>query len=79
GIRKFIYDHIQDIIKILQILLDAHITISGEKCRFLVPETNVVGFKCNEKGRQLESNKINKILNWHIPKSASELRGFVGL
>ncbi|EPZ30889.1 Ribonuclease H-like domain-containing protein [Rozella allomycis CSF55] len=79
GIRKFIYDHIQDIIKILQILLDAHITISGEKCRFLVPEINVVGFKCNEKGRQLESNKINKILNWHIPKSASELRGFLGL
>ncbi|OMJ26349.1 Retrovirus-related Pol polyprotein from transposon gypsy, partial [Smittium culicis] len=34
GIRKFVYDHIMDVSKVLDTMIRAGLTVSGEKCRF---------------------------------------------
>jgi hypothetical protein len=79
GVRKFVYDHCMVVFSILDACLDSGLTLSALKSDFCVNEANITGFVCSEAGRQPETGKIEKVVNWPVPKNVSELRGFLAL
>ncbi|RKP33239.1 hypothetical protein BJ085DRAFT_23158, partial [Dimargaris cristalligena] len=72
GVRKFVWDHIQDNSNILATLEDAGLTISGEKSLFGTPSIKIVGFICNKDGRRPSREKINKIMAWPPPENLTQ-------
>jgi hypothetical protein len=61
GIRKFILDHIQDMEAILQRLIEAGVTLSGEKLAFRLQEIVVVGHLCGSYGCKPNHQKVEII------------------
>jgi len=78
GIRCFIWEHIQNINRVIQRVKHAGGTFSGKKSFFCTPEAIIVGHKCTYEGRLPDESRITKIKNWPIPESITEVRGFLG-
>ena len=57
----------------------AGLKLSPEKCEFFKREVCYLGYKITENGTKTDEKKIDKIKNWSSPKSAEELRSFLGL
>ncbi|OMH82714.1 hypothetical protein AX774_g3799 [Zancudomyces culisetae] len=64
GVRRFVYDHIMDCKEILKEILKAGLTISLEKSKFGKKSIDIVGFRCDEQGRQPLASNVNEIKNW---------------
>lgn len=79
GIRRFIWEHAQDVHRILHRVGHAGITFSGQKAQICKPTVIIVGQKCTPEGRVPEDDKIEKIRNWPAPKNVKDVRGFIGL
>ncbi|GBG72891.1 hypothetical protein CBR_g12611 [Chara braunii] len=47
GIRRFVWDHLQDIKDLLRRFLVYNITVSGPKSILAVPEVTILGFRCD--------------------------------
>ena len=78
GIRRFIWEHVQNINRVIQRVKHAGGTFSGKKSFFCVPEAIIVGHKCTYEGRLPDDSRIDKIKNWPVPESITEVRGFLG-
>ena len=79
GCRKFVADHIHDCERILSRLEEVHLTFSGQKSMFGVPEILVVGHMCGPYGRKPSPIKVNAIQNLKDNcKSLTEVRRFLG-
>ncbi|GBG86966.1 hypothetical protein CBR_g44420 [Chara braunii] len=50
GIRKFVWDHLQDIKDLLRRFLVYNITASGPKSILAIPEVTILGFRCGQSG-----------------------------
>ena len=79
GIRRFIWEHAQDVHRIMHRLTCAGITISAKKTQLCRPEVVIVGQKCTPEGRHPEDDKVDKVLNWPPLKTPKDVRGFLGL
>ena len=79
GCRKFVADGIHDCERILSRLEEVHLTFSGQKSMFGVPEILVVGHMCGPYGRKPSPIKVNAIQNLKENcKSLTEVRRFLG-
>ncbi|KAA1478917.1 hypothetical protein DENSPDRAFT_789174, partial [Dentipellis sp. KUC8613] len=63
-IRKFVWEHAQDVHRILHRVKEAGGTFSATKAQICRPEVVIVGQKCTPMGRLPEDKKVDKILNW---------------
>ncbi|GBG91989.1 hypothetical protein CBR_g54084 [Chara braunii] len=63
-IRRFVWDHVQDLCKVLDLLKEHNLTASGSKSRHCMSGATILGFVCDERGRRPDTKKINKILEW---------------
>ncbi|GBG91067.1 hypothetical protein CBR_g51801 [Chara braunii] len=80
GIRKFIWDHLQDIKDLLQRFLVYNITASGPKSIMVVPDETILGFRCGAYGRKPDPAKTDKIFRWSTPlRTTTEVRAFLGV
>jgi len=79
GIRKYIWEHINDVHRILHRLGEAGGTVSAEKMQLCKEEVEIVGHKCSSRGREPIPNRTKKIHNWPTPLNLKEVRGFLGL
>ena len=79
GIRRFIWEHAQDVHRIMHRIKCAGICFSPKKTQICKREAIIVGQKCTPEGRLPEENRVSKILNWPIPTTVKEVRGFLGL
>ena len=79
GIRRFIWQHAQDVHRILHRLQCAGATISSKKAQVCLPEALIVGQRCNANGREPDTEKTSKILNWPPLTTPKEVRRFLGL
>jgi len=61
-IRKFMFEHLENINRILQRMKHAGGTFSGPKMTICSDHITIVGFECLYEGRKLTSNTIGKIL-----------------
>ncbi|GBG80824.1 hypothetical protein CBR_g31380 [Chara braunii] len=80
GIRRFVWDYLQDIKDLLRRFLVYNITASGPKSILAVPEVIILGFRCGAYGRKLDPAKIDKISQWPTPlRTTTEVRAFLGV
>ncbi|GBG73287.1 hypothetical protein CBR_g13006 [Chara braunii] len=62
GVRKFVWDHLQDIKELLRRFPAYNITASGPKSILAVPEVTILGFRC-EDGRERPIRFESRTLN----------------
>ncbi len=79
GIRKFIWEHANDVHRIMHRIKQAGATFSAKKTQVCRPEVVIGGQKCTPEGRLPEETKVTKILEWPTLKTVKDVRGFLGL
>jgi transposase InsO family protein len=77
GVRRYVYDHVQDVVDVMKTLIQAGLTVSGTKCKFGMEEVEVLGYQCTPQGRTVTKEKADKIKNWPVPTNKTEVRSFV--
>ncbi len=78
GIRRFIWEHFQNLNQVVQRMKYAGCTWSGKKVYLCVPEAIIVGHKCTYEGRIPKDGKVDKIKNWGPRLDLTDVRSFLG-
>jgi len=79
GIRRFIWEHAQDVDRIMHRVRWSGATFSPNKSQIYLPEVVIVGQKCTAEGQLPDIDKVDKILHGlHYP-TPTEAREFLGL
>ena len=79
GIRRFIWEHAQDVHRIMHRVGQSGATFSAEKVQLCQPEVTILGQKCTPTGRLPETSTIEKILSWPTPTTVKDIRSFLGV
>ena len=79
GIRRFIWEHANDVHRIIHRVSHAGGTFSPTKVQLAQPEVLIVGQKCTPEGRLPDEQKVEKILSWPPLKTVKDVRAFLGL
>jgi hypothetical protein len=72
-------DHVQHIRLVLQTLLQHKLFLKFKKCAFAQQNIEYLGHVISNDGVSTDPSKIDAMVNWHVPKSLTEVRGFLGL
>ena len=72
-------EHLHNLETVLQRLEQAGLRLKREKCSFMLPSVEYLGYKISEKGLQPTDEKIIAIKNAPVPKNVSQLKSFLGL
>ena len=76
---KTIAEHKKNCRKILKALIKAKLYCNKKKTMLFCPKTNFLGHTISKDGIVADEKKAEKILNWPVPKTASQVREFLGL
>ena len=79
GIRRFVWEHFQNVNRILQRVKKCGGTFSVKKSELCVPTVVSVGRVLTYEGRVPEQVSINKVLNWGPCETLTHVRGFLGV
>jgi transposase InsO family protein len=79
GIRRFVWEHAQDVHRIMHRVKDSGATFSALKIQLCLPRVLILGQTCTPEGRLPDKSKVEKILNWPDLTTPKEARGFLGL
>jgi hypothetical protein len=77
--RKSWEDHVLHVDKVLQLLKEEKLYAKPSKCFFGVKEVEYLGHIVSHEGVKVYPNKIKAMMDWTIPKTLKNLRGFLGL
>ncbi|KAG2117386.1 uncharacterized protein F5147DRAFT_531614, partial [Suillus discolor] len=72
-------EHTVDVHRIMHCIKDVGATFSATKIQLCLPDVLIVEQRCTPEGRLPNTKKVFKILNWPIPTTIKEARGFMGL
>lgn len=78
GIRRFFWEHAQNVHRVVHRLEKVGGTFSAKKLLFCVPELEILGHTVNYSGRIPDKSKTQKIASWPVCETPSEVRGFLG-
>jgi len=78
GIRRFIFEHMENINRILQRMKYAGEMFLGPKTKIYEDHITIVGFDCSYKGRKSTRNTIGKIMSWGPCEDTTDVRAFLG-
>jgi Integrase zinc binding domain/RNase H-like domain found in reverse transcriptase len=78
GIRRFVWEHFQDLNRICQRMKYCGGTFSGFKSFLCAPEISVLGQRCTINGRLPDEGRVIKVKNWAPCPDLSDVRAFVG-
>jgi hypothetical protein len=78
-IRRFIWEHAQDVHRIMHRVKCAGGTFSGTKTQICRPDVLIVGQRCTPEGRIPDEKKMSAIIDWPPLTSPQEVRRFLGL
>jgi len=76
---KPLAEHKAHVEGVLRVLRNARLRLSEPKCVFGTLETSFVGFRVNKYSIHTEEKKVKAVRDWAIPRTPTELRGFLGL
>ena len=79
GIRKFVWEHMQNVNRILQRMKYCGGTFSGKKTKICAESIEVLGHKCDFEGRKPTEDRIGVIMRWEACKNLSDVRSFLGV
>jgi hypothetical protein len=57
----------------------AHLYCNPKKCEFFLLELDFLGHHISARGVEANSSKVDKILNWPVPKNTTNVHSFLGL
>ena len=77
NIRRFVWEHVVDLNRILHQLVHAGATVSAKKLQLCQPEIIVVGRKCTYNGQEPDATTVEKVIKWPECRNVSEVRGFL--
>ena len=78
GVRRFFWEHINNVNRIVQCIKYSGGTFSGHKSWICCAEITVLGHRCTTQGRLPDESKVAAIRNWGPCKDLSEVRAFLG-
>ena len=78
GIRWFIWEHFQDLNRVVQHMKYCGGTFSGFKTRLCVPKITVLGHRCTFEGWLPNQGWVEKVVNWGPCKDLTNVRAFLG-
>ena len=78
GIRRFVWEHLQNVNRVLQRIKYSGGTFSGVKSVVCSPEIVVVGHRCTYEGRKPEKDRYKIIMNWGRCKDVTDVCAFLG-
>jgi transposase InsO family protein len=79
GIRRFVWEHAQIFRTFMHATWCSGMTISGAKSCIGMPGITIVGMVCDAEGRHPEKKKVEKIVNWPVPRNVRDARSFIGI
>ena len=79
GIRHFVWEHIQNIHRVLQWMKYCGETFSGKKTLVCASEIEVLGHMCEYDGRIPSDDKIGTIMHCEICENLRDVRAFLGI
>jgi hypothetical protein len=79
GIRRFVWEHAQDVHRIMHRIKCAGATFSAKKTQICRTTALIVGQVCTPEGRIPDPSKVSAILDWPALTTAKEVRRFLGL
>ena len=71
-------EHRQIVQEVLQLLRDNKLYLKHTKCEFEQLETEYLGLVVGHNSVRMDHTKVTGILEWPIPRTQKELRGFLG-
>ena len=78
GIRKFIWNHLTVVHRILQCLQNVSAMVSAKKFILAAPDATIIGHKCTFEGQVPHEAKIQKIQDWPECENLTQICGFLG-
>src|SRR5271163_1618467 len=78
GIRRFVWEHFQNLNRVVQRMKYSGGTFSGPKTTLCASEIEVVGHRCTYDGRLPETDRVGVINRWPACQNVSEVRMFLG-
>ena len=78
GIRRFVWEHFQDLNRVVQRMKYSGGTFSGYKSFLCRPEITVLGHRCTFDGRLPDQTRVSKITNWGPCTDLTDVRAFLG-
>ncbi|RXW16973.1 hypothetical protein EST38_g8879 [Candolleomyces aberdarensis] len=78
GIRRFVWEHIQDVNRVIQRMKYCGGTFSGKKTCLCMPEFTVVGHRVSYEGRKPTPDRVGVISRWGPCRDVSDVRAFLG-
>ena len=78
GIRRFVWEHFQDLNRVVQRMKYSGGTFSGYKSFLCTAEITVLGHRCTIDGRLPDSSRVDKVINWGPCPDLSDVRAFLG-
>ena len=71
-------EHVGHVKEVLRRLRDNNLYVKGSKCVFHADEVRFLGFNVNAKGLTMDTDKVQRILDWPAPSSVKTLQSFLG-
>ena len=78
GIRRFVWEHLEAVHRLIQRAKAYGVTFSGRKAFIRVPRAEILGHICTYDGRIADPSRVQAIQDWPVPTSVSEVRAFLG-
>ena len=78
NIRRFIWEHFNDVNRVLQRLKVYGATVSGKKIVLGAPEAVILGHTCNYEGRIPDAKRIRTLIDWPPLDNIHQTRAFLG-
>src|SRR3954466_10069498 len=72
-------DHAEHLKLILQVLKEKKLYAKLSKCEFWLEEVSFLGHVISGDDIAVDPSKVDVVLRWDTPKSATEIRSFLGL
>lgn len=79
GIRKFVFEHMENVDRILQQIKYTREMFLGPKTTICSDHIIIVGFDCSYKGKRPTYNAIGKILYQGACENITDVRVFLGV
>ena len=78
GIRRFVWEHFQDLNRVCQRMKYSGGTFSGFKSSLCAAEIELLGQRCTSEGRLPNEHRVAKVKNWGPCPDLSDVRAFIG-
>lgn len=71
--------HVTLLNEVAKRLADANLTINIKKCQFFKPSLKYLGFIVDKDGLRTNPEKVEAMVNYPVPSTATEIKRFVGM